>query len=321
MGRIPLILCAILLDLLIGDPESWPHPVRAMGSYIVYFKRRWIRDSLTANQKLIRGSLLWVSLVVMTLTVVLLVTKGLAAIHEGLADIWSLYLFYSGLSIKSLAQEARRVQQALRERGLIAGRQQVARIVGRQTDQLSQEEVIKATVETVAENTCDGVIAPLFYGLLFGPAGMMVYKAVNTMDSMLGYRSPAYEHLGKPAALMDDGFNYLPARLGALFMVFACWLLNYQPQKAVQILIRDRRQHASPNAGYAEAVVAGALGLQLGGGHYYHGQWVDKASIGDYLNQASLKDITRVNRILYLTSGLVFVLLGLIQLLCWKEGI
>ncbi|MEG0767462.1 MAG: adenosylcobinamide-phosphate synthase CbiB, partial [Clostridia bacterium] len=201
---------------------------------------------------------------------------------------------------------------ALRQ-GLEAGRKQVARIVGRDTAALSETEIICATVETVAENTTDGVIAPLLYGMLGGPVLAMGFKAASTLDSMVGYLDPKYRDIGWASARLDDVLNYVPARLCALLLCLSAWILRLDGANAVRMVRRDHRNHRSPNCAWSEAAVAGALHIQLGGTHTYFGKPIEKPTIGDDDRAPTSTDIAQANRMLYVTSMLGALLLGVMR--------
>ena len=211
--------------------------------------------------------------------------------------------------------EAKKVVTCLETQGLAAGRRQVAMLVGRDTENLTEEQVIKAAVETVAENTSDGVVAPLLWMALFGAAGGLFYKAINTMDSMVGYKNDRYLHFGRAAAKLDDGANYIPARLSALAMIGAASLLKLDGQGAWRIWRRDRRNHASPNSAQTESACAGALGVRLGGNASYFGQLYEKPTIGDPRRPIERADVHRACNLMYGTSGLLLAAYGLLLLL------
>ena len=210
--------------------------------------------------------------------------------------------------------------QALETGGVEEGRLAVSRIVGRDTQSLTEEGVVKAAVETVAENTSDGVVAPLFYLMLFGAAGGFFYKSVNTMDSMIGYRNDRYQYFGTAAARLDDVVNYVPARLSALFMLVAAFLTGKGGRRAWKVYCRDRRRHKSPNAGQTEAVMAGALGVELAGDAWYFGKLHRKPTLGDPVRPIEPEDIRRAGKLMYLTAALalaVFLALKMTVLLIW----
>ena len=217
------------------------------------------------------------------------------------------------LAAKSLRTESLKVEKALEEEGLEAGRRAVSMIVGRDTRDLTEEGVIKAAVETVAENTSDGVTAPLFYMILAGPLGGFAYKAVNTMDSMVGYKNEKYQYFGTCAARLDDAAGFIPARLSALFMTAAAFLAGYDGRNAWRILKRDRKNHKSPNAAHTEAVMAGALDVQLAGDAWYFGKLVRKPFIGDGIRPIERQDIRRACRLEYATALLQLLVLGALK--------
>ncbi|AXY26083.1 cobalamin biosynthesis protein CobD [Suicoccus acidiformans] len=305
--RIIFIVIAYCLDLCIGDPYSWPHPVKLMGNYIVAYQRWTLFRYRSPSIQFCLGIILWLSMVSLTVVISAILLYFANWLHAGLGILVEIYIIYSCFSVKSLAYEARKVAATLETEGLDAGCHQVSRIVGRETQRLTEEGVIHATVETVAENTSDGFIAPLLYVLLLGPIGGLVYKAVNTLDSMVAYRNETFEHFGKFSAWMDDLFNYVPARITGLLIVVSSFLISLDGMQAWRIMKRDHAKHKSPNAGYPEAAIAGALGIQLGGGHYYHGQWVEKPTIGDTIRNSQTEDITQTIRILYITSALAII--------------
>ena len=308
---IAALIAGYLLDLVLGDPEWLYHPVRLIGKYISFAENR-----LRKHGGNLRGSA-----VILTVSTVLM-TAGLAA-----GILWLLHLAgriplfigmtlmnWMGIAVTCMAKEAQNVGKAL-ERGLPDARKQVSRIVGRDTQDLNEEEIIKATVETVSENTSDGVIAPLFYALLGGPVFLWAYKAVNTLDSMVGYMDEKYRDIGWSSARLDDLLNFIPARLTALLMVCAAFLTRLDEMNAWRIVCRDHANHNSPNSAWSEAAAAGALHIQLGGTHTYFGKPVEKPTIGDDDRPAERQDIRRINIILYTTSILMMILIAVIGLL------
>lgn len=304
-----LIGCA--LDLAIGDPEWFPHPVRFIGKYI-----SWCEKRLRA-----RGGDLRRSAVLLTASTVLLtmLATGIVLWLLSLAGRWPLLVGMSivnwlGLSARCLAHEGRGVKRALAEGGVEAGRKQVARIVGRDTDSLSAREIICATVETIAENTTDGVISPLIYSALGGPVLMMGFKAASTLDSMVGYLDEKYRDIGWSSARLDDVLGYIPARLCALLMCVAAGLTRLDMARAMATVRRDHANHKSPNCAWSEAATAGALGIQLGGTHMYFGKPVVKPTIGDALREPEPEDIDRTNRLMFVASGLLVIVIALIAL-------
>ena len=316
MGEHVLALAlGFALDALLGDPAWLLHPVCIIGSYISFAEKR-----LRARGGNLRKSalLLTVSTVLLTMAAAgaLLALLGCLGRMPRLAGM--ALLDWLGLAMTSLAREARGVERAL-ERGLEAGRAQVARIVGRDTQRLSEEEIVKATVETVAENTTDGVIAPMLYAALGGPVLGFAYKAVNTMDSMVGYKNDKYMYFGRAAAKLDDVVNYIPSRISAGLMILSAFVGGgaYSGKRAWMIYRRDRRKHASPNSAQTESVCAGALGIRLAGNASYFGKIVEKPYIGDPVRKVSFEDIRRANDLMYRTA----ILCELLCLGCMGLGI
>lgn len=305
------IFTAVLLDWLIGDPYSWPHPVKLMGHYIY----AWIiQQEKWRVFPYLSGLLLWLSLVFLTgiLTWFFLWVAGL--VHPILYWIIWIYLAYSSLATSSLAFEAKKVYQRLTLGTLEEARYQVGMIVGRETSQLTEEEIVKATIETVAENTSDGVIGPLICLFIGGPVLAMIYKSVNTLDSMVGYKTERYRQIGFVSAKMDDLFNLIPARLTGLFLILSARILHFDAKKALKIGWRDRYQHASPNSAFSEAVVAGALGIQLGGSHIYHGEVIEKPTIGDNRSPVVAEHILSSVDMLFLSTSVALIIFSVIYI-------
>ena len=298
------LLAGCALDLLLGDPAWLYHPVCVIGKYI-----SWCEKRLRARGGNLRRSAVWLTASTVLLTAL---AAGLLVFLSGLLGrvprlIVMALLSWMGLSARCLAQEAVGVEKAL-GRGLDAGRRQVARIVGRDTAALS------ATIETVAENTTDGVISPMLYGMLGGPALMWAFKASSTLDSMVGYLDEKYRDVGWSSAKLDDLLNYLPARLTGCLLCLAAWLCGLDGGAAFRIMKRDHRNHKSPNCAWSEAAAAGALHVQLGGTHLYFGKPVVKPTIGDDLRAPEKRDIRLAVRMMYAASGLM---LAMITLAVW----
>ncbi len=308
------LLAGCALDLLLGDPAWLYHPVCIIGKYI-----SWCEKKLRA-----RGGDLRQSAVLLTASTVLVTAAaaGLLVFLSGLLGrvprlIVMALLDWMGLSAKCLAQEAVGVEKAL-GRGIEAGRRQVARIVGRDTAALSEREVVCATIETVAENTTDGIISPMVYGLLGGPVFMWAFKASSTLDSMVGYLDEKYRDIGWSSAKLDDVWNYLPARLTGCLLSLGAALCGLDGKSAFRIMRRDHRNHKSPNCAWSEAAAAGALHVQLGGTHLYFGKPVAKPTIGDDLRAPKREDIRATVRMMYAASGLM---LALQTILVWVAGV
>lgn len=303
------VLGGFLLDALFGDPAWLPHPVVLMGRCISALEKH-LRTALpkTPRGELVGGAAVAAVLPLGTLAVTGLACWAAARLHPALGLALQMLWCGQALAAKGLAQESRNVYKELAKGDLPAARRAVARIVGRDTQNLTAAGVTRAAVETVAENTSDGVIAPLLYMLLGGAPLALTYKAINTMDSMLGYKNEKYLYFGRCAAKLDDAANWLPSRLAALLWVAAAALTGNSARGAWRIWRRDRRRHASPNSAQTESACAGALGVQLAGPAYYFGEYYDKPTIGDPLREIEPRDILRANRMMYAESLLALVL-------------
>jgi adenosylcobinamide-phosphate synthase len=302
-----LLLIAYGLDLLLGDPPWLPHPVRAM-AWLAHGCEAFWRGRLSRPR--LAGVVTVLSVVAGVAGVVAGVVAGALWIHPWAHDLVVIYVLYSAFAARDLARHALTVHAALTTPDLELARQRVAMIVGRETALLDEAGVARATVESVAENMVDGVTAPLLWAALFGPVGVLVYKAVNTMDSLFGYKNERYLEFGWAPARLDDLLNYLPARLTALLVVCVAPLLGHSPGKAYQIWRRDRRCHASPNSAQTEAAVAGALGIQLGGPAVYFGQLLAKPTIGDADQPLKARHILDATQLMLLTCGGMALLAG-----------
>ena len=305
------ILAGYLLDLCLGDPHSMPHPVRAIGNLIVWLEKylRPAGKKHATERGERRAGVLFVCLV-------LLVTGSVAGAIlwiSRLGGIWiqtvvEAVMTYYLLAARSLRDESMAVCRKLEAGEIEGGRYAVSMIVGRDTKPLSEAGIARAAVETVAENASDGVIAPLFYLAIGGPLLGWLYKAVNTMDSMVGYKNDRYLHFGRAAAKLDDLVNLIPSRLAALLLIVSAYLLRYDGKNAYRIWRRDRRNHKSPNSAQTESACAGALGLRLAGDAWYFGKLVPKPYIGDEIHPIEPQDIRRVNRLMYGAAGIMGLL-------------
>lgn len=273
-----IIFLALLLDLIIGDPHWLPHPVVAIGSLIGRLDRGLRREWL--NERL-AGVLLLLLVVISSAGVTWILLQTLTSLLPLAGWIAAILVSSACLAARSLHKESARVASALLAGDLPTARRSLNLIVGRDTDQLEEPEIWRAVVETVAENTSDGIIAPLFWLTIGGPVAAMAYKAVSTLDSMVGYRNRRYLQLGWASARMDDLLNYIPARLSALLLIMAAPLAGCSASGAVRITLQDRLKHPSPNSGHPEAAAAGALGVRLGGAATYGGISSWKEYIGD----------------------------------------
>ena len=303
------VVGGFVLDALFGDPAWLPHPVVFMGRAIARLEG-FLRPRLpkTPKGEVLGGAIVAFCLPVGTLLFTGAVCRGAARLHPLLGLAVQMFWCAQALAARGLVQESTNVYKELIKPDLPAARRAVSRIVGRDTTALTAEGVTKAAVETVAENASDGVIAPLFYMLLGGAPLALTYKAINTMDSMLGYKNERYLYFGRVPAKLDDAANYLPSRLAALLWVAAAAFTHNDAKGAWKIWRRDRRRHASPNSAQTESACAGALGVQLAGPAYYFGQYYPKLTIGDALRPIEPEDILRANRMMYAESLLALAL-------------
>lgn len=304
------IYIGYIIDLIVGDPYSFPHPVRYIGKLIKITENN-IRKVVKSDKGLkIGGFFLWI----ITVGITYLITYGivrLSSFNDIVYILVNSFIIYTTLATKCLKDEAVKIYKVLKTGDLEKSRVQLSYIVGRDTTNLSKQEIIRATVETVAENTVDGIIAPMFYAFIGGAPLAMAYKAINTLDSTVGYKNDKYMNLGFASAKIDDIANYIPARISIVLMAIGSIVLGYDYKNCFKIAIRDRRNHKSPNCAYPEGAVAGALGVQLGGTNIYFGKAVYKPTIGDKNREIEKDDIVKTNRIMYatsLTSMVVFTL-------------
>ena len=298
------VLGGFVLDALFGDPAWLPHPVVYMGKAISKLEK-FLRPRLpkTPQGELLGGAIVAFCLPVGTFLLTGLVCWGAARLHPLLGLAVQMFWCGQALAARGLVQESTNVYKELKKPDLSGARKAVSRIVGRDTAELTAEGVTKAAVETVAENASDGVIAPLLYMLIGGAPLALTYKAINTMDSMLGYKNEKYLYFGRVPAKLDDAANYIPSRLAGLLWVAAAALTGNSARGAWKIWRRDRRRHASPNSAQTESACAGALGVQLAGPAYYFGQYYPKLTIGDALRPIEPEDILRANQMMYVASS------------------
>ena len=306
-------IAGFVLDLLIGDPHFIPHPVRLIGSLISFCDKRLNCDAgYNISEKKLnlikykRGMLLAFTVILATFAISVIIIVAAYSINLYAGVIAEAVMTWQILATKCLRVESMRVYDALRTDGVDAGRRAVSMIVGRDTSVLDAAGVTRAAVETIAENTSDGVIAPMLYTAIGGPVLGFVYKAVNTMDSMLGYKNDKYMYFGRFAARLDDVVNFIPARISAYLMIAAAFIggRQFDGKNAYRIFKRDRFNHASPNSAQTESVCAGALRVQLAGDAVYFGKLVKKKYIGDGLREIEYEDIKRANRLMYITAFL-----------------
>lgn len=310
-----MVVVAIVIDLIIGDPRSLPHPVVLIGRFVSAFERLWNRGS--AYQRRVSGVVLTIIVVGGVWSVSWLILVLLAQLHPGLALIAELWLLSTTLAIKGLGDAARAVIKPLTQGDLAASRTALGMIVGRDTHNLDEAEITRGAVETVAENTVDGITAPLLFALIGGAPLALAYKAVNTLDSMVGYRNQRYADFGFASAKLDDVANWIPARLTGLCLWLAGLLLSISGvlhlrwQGALRGTCRDAPRHPSPNAGWPEAMVARLLGVQLGGINYYQGVMSQRATLGEPLEVLQVAHITATVRLMH-GAWLLFMLLSVV---------
>ena len=307
--RILALWTGFLIDLVFGDPVYAFHPIRLIGNLIGKSEKA-IRKALPNNEKseLIGGFILWIWVA----AVPFILLKCLYRVNFWLGFILESIFFWQIIAAKSLKTESMKVYKAFEEGDTEKARKAVSMIVGRDTASLTAEGITKAAVETVAENTSDGVTAPLIFAALFGASGGFLYKAVNTMDSMVGYKNDKYLYFGRFAAKCDDVFNFIPARITAYFMIISSFILGLDGKNAFKIFLRDRFNHASPNSAQTEAVCAGALDVMLAGDAYYFGKLYKKKTIGDNIRKIEPKDIKNANNLMYMTSVLILIVLSIL---------
>ncbi|MBT5550349.1 MAG: cobalamin biosynthesis protein CobD [Nitrospina sp.] len=306
------IAIAFLADLLIGDPKNCPHPV----NFIAHLARRLetiLRKSFS-NLK-IAGILTTIIVVILSFLTVWTIVRGFSTIHPWLGWASSIFFIFTTLSVRSLFDESRPVLQYLKEPNLIKARESLSNIVGRDTSHLDQGEIVRATVETVAESTVDGIIAPLIFAVIGGAPLAMAYKAINTLDSLFGYKNDTYREFGWASARLDDLANWFPARLAMPIMAVSACLCGLSGKNSLTMAMRDGTKHPSPNSGFPEAAVAGALGVRLGGTSLYSGKINDKPFIGDNLRELELSDITLSHKIMFLSSALAVAAVISIEIL------
>jgi adenosylcobinamide-phosphate synthase len=294
------LTAGFLLDLLLGDPPWLPHPVRLIGRLVTWAEPHCRR--LTSNEY-VAGAVFTAGIVVATGGSVGLIIWGLRQLHPILAGLAMVYFMYAGLATRDLAREAMAVWRRLQVDDLAGARTRLSHIVGRDTDQLDAPEIVRATVETVAESTVDGILAPLCFAALGGAPALWTYKAINTLDSMVGHREAPYTHFGWAAARLDDVANFLPARLGFVLFGVGTWLVGGTPGRCWRIGWRDGGKHPSPNAGISEAAMAGALGVRLGGRNTYDGVEEVRPYLGDPIRPLETSCIPQAMRIMYATSA------------------
>lgn len=294
------IYIAYILDLILGDPYRIPHPVQIIGKLIGFLEKRLIN---LPNKRFYGG----------VLNILVLITTFIVCYFLQKIVFIEIYLMYTIFSTRCLANEGNKVYKILKEDNIIKARKELSYLVSRDTENLQKEDIIRSTMETISENTVDGVIAPMLFMFIGGLPLAMVYKAINTMDSMLGYKNEKYKDFGYFSAKIDDFANFIPARItGGILIPISCFFLGYDFKSSFMIFFRDRHNHSSPNSAHSEAAVAGALGVQFGGKTTYFGKEYKKPTIGDKKKEFQEEDIKKNIKILYVTSFIGLVIFSLV---------
>ncbi len=307
-----IIITGYILDLIFGDPQGYPHPVRYIGALISLMERKLYKENNRIHQ-LAAGVFLVLLVLAASYTITRYSIQLAYYLSPTLGFIISAILAYTVLATRCLDTESRRVYKRLVDNDLQGARKALSYIVSRDTAELTEAEVVRAAVETVGENISDGIIAPLFFLFIGGVPAAMAYKAINTMDSMVGYRNDRYEYFGKAAAYLDDVVNFIPARISVIFIGLASGFVGKKSLNAFRIALRDGRNHKSPNSGYPEAAVAGALDIQLGGTNKYFGKDVHKPTIGDATMALEKKHIIDVIKLMYAASLTGIIIFSIIS--------
>ena len=313
MNKLTLVIkiwIAYILDLVFGDPQNIIHPVQIIGKIISLGEKILLKEKSGSRYKFFAGIILNIFVVSITYGLTCLIYKSSKI--SGVFTLIEIYLMYTVFSVNSLAREGNRVYNILKEGNIEKARKDLSYLVSRDTETMDEKMIIRSTMETISENTVDGIVAPMFYMFLGGLPLAMTYKAINTLDSMVGYKNEKYMDFGKFSAKIDDIANFIPARITGFLIVAASMILRYNYKNSLKMFIRDRKNHSSPNSAHAEASVAGALGVQFGGRVSYFGKEADKPTIGDKIKDFELEDIKKNIKIMYATSFLSLVLFSVI---------
>jgi len=308
------IWIAYVLDLIFGDPQNIIHPVQIIGKMINIGEKSLLGKKYKSDRKykFFAGMILNITIISLTYGITYLIHR--TSENSIIFTVAEIYLMYTVFSINSLAREGNRVYNILKEGNIERARKDLSYLVSRDTETMDEKMIIRSTMETISENTVDGIVAPMLYMFLGGLPLSMTYKAINTFDSMVGYKNEKYMDFGKFSAKLDDVANFIPARITGILIVIASMILGYDYKNSLKIFIRDRKNHSSPNSGHAEAGVAGALGVQFGGRVSYFGKEVDKPVIGDKIKDFELEDIKKNIKIMYAASFLSLVVFSVISL-------
>jgi adenosylcobinamide-phosphate synthase len=316
MNNLWLTGVAIALDRFIGDPRWLPHPVVFMGKWIAFVEHILNKPEMSKRQRRVHGCLLTISTLLLSTVAPWVLLFEVRKYSLAAADVLNIILICTTIAWKGLVDAGREVLQALESHGVPAARVAVSKIVGRDTNHLEESEVIRATVETLAENIVDAIISPVVFACLGGAPLAFLYRAANTLDSMVGYRNQRYADFGWCSARVDDVLNFIPARITAVILLISFLVLCMNPVRAFQTMKRDARKHPSPNSGIPESLVAGALGVQLGGLNYYGGIPSHRATMGQPFRPLEAEDICRTIRVIHTTCGIVMGLVGIGGVLC-----
>lgn len=308
MELIIKIWIAFILDLIFGDPENITHPVQIIGKLIEILEKILLRK----KYKVLTGGLLAIITILSTYFICYFISKN---IKNPIFAILEIYLMYTIFSINSLEREGKKVYNILKKGDIEVARKELSYLVSRDTNEMDEKMIIRSTMETISENTVDGVIAPMFYMILGGLPLAMTYKAINTLDSMVGYKNEKYIEFGKISAKIDDVANFIPARITGILIVIVAFILKYDYKNSFKIFMRDRKNHSSPNSGHPEASVAGAIGVQFGGKVSYFGKNVEKPTIGNKVKEFETEDILKNIKIMKITAIIGLVVFSLIKFL------
>ena len=313
LSQTAAVALGFVIDFFVGDPHALPHPVVWMGRLIAALDKK-LRIGNGDRRDITRGGITAIVVVLLSVFAPAAILAIARIIHPAVYLAVNSLMCWQMIAARQLVRESDRVRVELERSDIVAARKAVSYIVGRDTESLDSDGVCRAAVETVAENTSDGVIAPIFWMLMFGAVGGFFYKAINTMDSMIGYRNEKYLYFGRTAAKADDAVNFIPARLSAVFMIAACPVCGLDGRNALRVFRRDRYKHASPNSAQTESVCAGAMGVRLAGDAVYGGVVHKKEFIGDPLRDIEPDDIKKANRLMYAASALALTVGLLIRI-------
>lgn len=317
MNKLTLVIkiwIAYVLDLIFGDPQNIIHPVQIIGKMINIGEKSLLGKKYKSDRKykFFAGMILNITVISLTYGITYLIRR--TSENSIILTVAEIYLMYTVFSINSLAREGNRVYNILKEGNIERARKDLSYLVSRDTETMDEKMIIRSTMETISENTVDGIVAPMLYMFLGGLPLSMTYKAINTFDSMVGYKNEKYMDFGKFSAKLDDVANFIPARITGILIVIGSIILGYDYKNSLKVFIRDRKNHSSPNSGHAEAGVAGALGVQFGGRVSYFGKEVDKPVIGDKIKDFELEDIKKNIKIMYIASFLSLIVFSVISL-------